>query len=479
VVLFDMTDHVAGRRHGVSLREALRVWGYVGLNSFGGPAGQIAVMHREMVERRNWVSERRFLHALNYCMVLPGPEAQQLATYIGWLMHGVRGGVLAGTLFVIPGFVAMLALSVMYALFGQVTWVSGLLFGIQAAVVAIVVEAVIRIGKRTLRSTALRVIAGLSFFAIFFLNTPFPLIILAAGLFGWLAGSRRSPWFPLGSQDNDLDGGGPTALLPDDEHITRGASISALRAAAVALVLWILPVIGLVLLLGTANIFTQEALLFSKAAVVTFGGAYAVLGYVAQQAVDRYGWITPNDMITGLGLAETTPGPLIMVVQFVGFLAAYNNPGSLPPLLAGFIGSVITVWVTFVPCFLFIFLGAPFVERLRDNRTLRHALIAIGAAVAGVVLNLAVWFALHTVFATVNDETFGPFHLSVPQWSSIQYASIAISLVAAVLVFRVRVGTLKVLAVSAVLGTVFALLASRRLIALRFNAVPPLFTWLC
>ncbi len=434
------------------------MWGYIGLNSFGGPAGQIAVMHREVVERRNWVSERRFLHALNYCMVLPGPEAQQLATYIGWLMHGVRGGVFAGSLFVIPGFIAMLALSVMYAVFGQVTWVSGLLFGIQAAVVAIVIEAVIRIGRRTLRSTALRVTAGLSFLAIFLFNTPFPLIILLAGVFGWLAGKRRPQWFPLGSHGREREDPEPPALLPDDEHITRSASRSALRAAAIAFVLWMIPVIGLVVLLGTSNIFTQEALLFSKAAVVTFGGAYAVLGYVAQQAVDRYGWITPNDMITGLGLAETTPGPLIMVVQFVGFLAAYNNPGSLPPLVAGFLGSVITVWVTFVPCFLFIFLGAPFVERLRDNHALSHALTAVGAAVAGVVLNLAVWFALHTMFATVNDETVGPLHLSVPEWSSIQYASIAISLVAALLVFRFKLGTLKVLAVSAILGTSVALL---------------------
>jgi chromate transporter len=373
-------------------------------------------------------------------------------------MHGVRGGVFAGSLFVIPGFIAMLALSVMYAVFGQVTWVSGLLFGIQAAVVAIVIEAVIRIGRRTLRSTALRVTAGLSFLAIFLFNTPFPLIILVAGLFGWLVGRWRPQWFPLGGHGRERDDPEPPALLPDDEHITRSASRSALRAAAIALVLWMIPVIGLVVLLGTSNIFTQEALLFSKAAVVTFGGAYAVLGYVAQQAVDRYGWITPNDMITGLGLAETTPGPLIMVVQFVGFLAAYNNPGSLPPLVAGFLGSVITVWVTFVPCFLFIFLGAPFVERLRDNKALSNALTAVGAAVAGVVLNLAVWFALHTMFATVNDETVGPLHLSVPQWSSIQYASIAISLVAALLVFRFKLGTLKVLAVSAILGTAVALL---------------------
>jgi len=443
-------------RHGVGLGQATRIWAYIGLNSFGGPAGQIAVMHREIVERRRWISERRFLHALNYCMILPGPEAQQLATYIGWLMHGTAGGVVAGVLFVLPGFLAMLVLAGTYALFGTVPWIAGLIFGLQAAVVAIVVEAVLRIGRRTLRTTALRVVAAASFLAILVLQVPFPFIVIGAGLFGWFMGGRKPEWFPLGAHDAD-GGGEPTdALLSDDDRVDRSTARRALRAAGVCAVLWLVPVVALVMTLGTSNVFTQEGLLFSKAAVVTFGGAYAVLGYVAQQAVGRYAWIGPQDMIVGLGLAETTPGPLIMVVQFVGFLAAYNQPGSLPPLVAGTLGAILTVWVTFVPCFLFIFLGAPYVERLRDNTAIRHGLTAVAAAVAGVVLNLAVFFALHTAFGSVDTHQYGPIQLPAPVWSTVKPASIAISMGAAVLVFRLRVGTLRVLAVCAVVGAVLS-----------------------
>lgn len=445
------------RSHGVGFREAVGVWAYVGLNTFGGPAGQIAVMHRELVERRRWVSEKRFLHALNYCMVLPGPEAQQLATYIGWLMHGVRGGAVAGVLFIIPGFVAMMALSIAYVLYGEVTWVAGLLLGLQAAVVAIVIEAVIRIGRRTLRSPALRGIAAVSFLGIFLFGVLFPIIVLGAALFGWLVGRARPQWFTAGGAHGVVLDEGPPALLSDDERVAPGAARSALRAAVACLVIWLVPVGVIWLAFGSDNIFAQEAWLFSKAAVVTFGGAYAVLGYVAQQAVDRYGWITPNQMITGLGLAESTPGPLIMVVQFVGFVAAYQNPGSLPPMLAGVLGAVLTVWVTFVPCFMFIFLGAPWMERLRDNQAIGHALAAVGAAVAGVVLNLAVFFALNTAFSEVSSTSFGPVTLPDPQWDSVQWASIAISCLAAVLVFRVRLGTLRVLAVSAGLGALAAI----------------------
>lgn len=451
-----MPSDMNAPRHGVSLREATRVWAYIGINSFGGPAGQIAVMHRELVERRRWVSERRFLHALNYCMILPGPEAQQLATYVGWLMHGTRGGVIAGSLFVIPGFFAMLILSMAYALFGQVTWVEGLLFGLQAAVVAIVIEAVIRIGRRTLRSRALQLVAAVSFIAIALFKVPFPYIVVGAALAGWLIGRRRPTWFPLGGHGGDPADAAP-ALLPDDEAISPQATRSALRAAAIAAVLWLLPVAALFIALGADSIFSQEALLFSKSALVTFGGAYAVLGYITQEAVNRFGWITPQDMITGLGLAETTPGPLIMVVQFVGFLAAYNNPGDLPPLVAGTLGAILTVWVTFVPCFLFIFLGAPYVERLRHNQAISHALTAVGASVAGVVLSLALWFALHTAFGVVTDTAVGPLTLPVPELASINPASIAISVMAAVLVFRFRIGTLRVLAVCAVVGIVTAL----------------------
>jgi chromate transporter len=331
-----------------------------------------------------------------------------------------------------------------------------LLFGLQAAVVAIVVEAVIRIGRRTLRSPALRMVAALSFLAIFLFGVLFPFIVLAAALFGWVAGRLRPQWFTTGAQRSAATSDEPSALLPDDERVAPAAARSALRAAAACLLLWLVPVLAIWATLGSDNVFTQEAWLFSKTAVVTFGGAYAVLGYVAQQAVGRYGWISPNEMITGLGLAETTPGPLIMVVQFVGFLAAYNHPGSLPPMVAGVLGAVLTVWVTFVPCFLFIFLGAPWVERLRDNQAVAHALAAISAAVAGVVLNLAVFFALHTAFGSVGTRSYGPITIPDPDWSTIRWASVAISAVAALLVFRVRLGTLRVLGIAAAAGAVLA-----------------------
>ncbi len=437
----------------VTLREATRVWAYVGVNSFGGPAGQIAVMHREVVDERRWLSERRFLHALNYCMVLPGPEAQQLATYIGWLMNGIRGGLVAGVLFVVPGSLVMLVLSAVYAVYGQVGWVAGLLFGLQAAVVAIVVQAMYRLGSRTLKTPLLRLFAVAAFVALFFFGVPFPLVILAAGLLGWWAGVRRPDWLPAFREDSEQDATTANTVLSDDERVPPVAARRALVAAGVLLVAWLLPVVALVVMLGSDSVYTQIAVLFSKTAVVTFGGAYAVLAYVSQQAVQQYGWITAQDMTTGLGLAETTPGPLIMVVQFVGFLAAYNNPGSLPPLLAGVLGAAITVWVTFVPCFMFIFAGAPFVDRLRHNRGLHNALSAIGASVVGVIGNLALWFALATFFV-VSTRSFGPVTVTVPDLATIDWPSVVIAAVAGVLVFRVRWPTLRVLAVCAVLGAV-------------------------
>lgn len=442
---------------GIGLREATRVWAGIGLNSFGGPAGQIAVMHREVVERRRWVSEQRFLHALNYCMILPGPEAQQLATYIGWLMHGVPGGLIAGGLFVLPGFLTMLVLAGSYALYGTVAWVAGLLFGIQAAVVAIVTEAVLRIGRRTLRSAALRIVAALSFVAIFFLAVPFPAIVVVAAGFGWVAGRARPGWFPTRAAGAAGTRAEPAHLLPDDEHVPPRTAWRARRAAAVCLALWLVPVGALTVFLGAGSIFSQEAQLFSKSAVITFGGAYAVLGYIAQQAVGHYAWITPRDMIAGLGLAETTPGPLILVLEFVGFLAAYSRPGSLPPVLAGTLGALLTAWVTFVPCFLFIFAGAPYVERLRGNLAVSHALTAVTAAIAGVVLNLAVWFALHTDFATVDDHRLGVLHLATPGTASVRGASIAVSALAAVAVFGLKARTLPVLGGAAALGAALAL----------------------
>jgi chromate transporter len=413
-------------------------------------------MHREIVEQRRWISERRFLHALNYCMILPGPEAQQLATYIGWLMHGALGGVIAGSLFVIPGFIAMLGLAAVFATWGTVAWVAGLFAGIQAAVVPIVIQAAIRIGRRTLRTRALQLTAAVSFIAIALLGVPFPLIILGAGIFGLLVGRRRSAWFPLGDHGRGDDADAPAALLADHDSIDKATSHRALRAGLICAVLWLAPVIALFITLGSENLFAQESILFSKSAVVTFGGAYAVLGYIAQEAVGRYGWISAGDMTVGLGLAETTPGPLIMVVEFVGFLAAYSHPGNLPPLVAGTLGAVITVWVTFVPCFMFIFLGAPYVERLRHNLPISNALTAVGAAVAGVVLDLAVWFALHTAFDTVNERSLGPISISVPEISSVNPAAVTIAIIAAVLVFRVRIGTLKALAACALLGVMAA-----------------------
>lgn len=413
-------------------------------------------MHREIVEQRRWISERRFLHALNYCMILPGPEAQQLATYIGWLMHGALGGVIAGSLFVIPGFIAMLGLVAVFATWGSVVWVAGLFAGIQAAVVPIVIEAVRRIGRRTLRTRALQIIAATSFMLIALLGVPFPFIILGAGILGFLVGRRRDAWFPLGDHGRGDVAEAPAALLADHDSIDKVASRRALRAGLICAVLWLAPVVALLVVAGSENVFAQEGILFSKSAIVTFGGAYAVLGYIAQEAVGRYGWISAGDMAVGLGLAETTPGPLILVVEFVGFLAAYSHPGNLPPLVAGTIGAVITVWVTFVPCFMFIFLGAPFVERLRHSRPISNALTAVGAAVAGVVLDLAVWFALHTAFDTVNETTLGPISMPVPEISSINVSAVAIALIAAVLVFRVRLGTLKVLAVCALLGLIVA-----------------------
>jgi chromate transporter len=438
------------------LREAAKVWAYVGVNSFGGPAGQIAVMHREVVDDRRWIGERRFLHALNYCMVLPGPEAQQLATYTGWLLNGVRGGVIAGSLFVLPGFVVMMLLSAAYALFGGVTWVSGLFFGVQAAVVAIVVQAMIRLGSRTLRSRFLGLVAVAAFVALFLFAVPFPLVIVVAGVVGWAAGRWADRWLPSGQEQ---EGAAPSTatLLGDDERVPAAAARRALHAAAVCAVLWLVPVLLLVLTLGSENVFAQQAVLFSKAAVVTFGGAYAVLAYISQQAVQTYGWITADDMTTGLGLAETTPGPLIMVVQFVGFLAAYNNPGSLPPLVAGVLGAVVTVWVTFVPCFMFIFAGAPYVDRLRHNRGLHDALSGIGAAVVGVIGNLALWFALSTFF-TVSTRDFGPVTVTVPDVGSLDLAALLVAVVAVVLVFRLRWSTLRVLAVCAGLGVTAAVL---------------------
>ena len=444
----------------VSFGEALRAWARIALNSFGGPAGQIAVMHRILVEEKRWVSEERFLHALSYCMLLPGPEAQQLATYVGWLLHRTRGGLAAGILFVLPGFVAILALSLLYAAYGDLPLVAGIFFGIKPAVLALVLEALLRIAKRALGHAVQVAIAAGAFLAIFFLEVPFPWIVLGAGVLG-LAGARLlpeafrppRPALPAGSAalaDALLDAGTP-------EH-TRPTLGRALRVAALGLTLWWAPIAALFLCRGEADVFTQIALFFSKLAVVTFGGAYAVLAYMAQQAVEHYGWLSAGEMLDGLGMAETTPGPLIQVVQFVGFLGAYRSPGSLPPWLAGTLAAVLTTWVTYVPCFLWIFLGAPWIERLRASALLRGALAGITAAVVGVILNLTIWFSLHTLFGSVGERRFGPLVLQVPAWGTLDLAAAAIALGAAVATLRFHVGMLKLIAACAALGAAWRLL---------------------
>ncbi len=442
----------------VSLREATRVWAKIGLLSFGGPAGQIALMHRELVEQRKWISDARFLHALNYCMLLPGPEAAQLAIYIGWLLHRTLGGIIAGLLFVLPGFVVILALSIVYVLYGDVPMVQAVFFGLKAAVLAVVMEAVLRIGRKALKNAVMVAIAALAFVAIYFFKVPFPLIVLGAGLLGlagrwWLPRSFPTPASTADDASSDylvdrMIGNGQL------RH-TQPSGVRSLVVTLTWLLIWWLPVLAVIVAFGRDSVLAREGLFFSQAAVVTFGGAYAVLAYIAQQAVENYQWITPGEMLDGLALAETTPGPLIMVVQFVAFLGAFRHEAGLPPMSAGIAGSLLTTWVTFAPCFLWIFLGAPYVEALRSNRVLHSALSAITAAVVGVVLNLSVWFTVHTVFARVDARRYGPLHLDVPRWDTIEWFSLALATAALVAMLRFKVGMGWTLLGSAVIGAVW------------------------
>jgi chromate transporter len=445
-----------GERHGISFADALRVWTRVALLSFGGPAGQIAVMHRILVDEKKWIGEERFLHALNFCMMLPGPEATQLAIYIGWLLHRIKGGLVAGILFVLPGMIALMALSWIYVLLGKVSLVAALFFGIKAAVVAIVFQAVTRIGKRALVNGARRAVAAFAFLALFLLHLPFPLVILASGIGGWLADRVGLAAFK-GSSGHGPAGG---AVLDDadsvlgtdlPDHALAGFGKLA-PVALLALVLWLAPLVLLWVFAPATSTYTAIATFFTKLAMLTFGGAYAVLAWVSQAAVEHYHWLAPGEMLDGLGLAESTPGPLIMVTQYVGFLAAYRQPGGLSPLLAGTLGGLLTTWVTFVPCFLWIFLGAPFVERLRHNSALASALAAIGAAVVGVILNLACWFALHYWFAAVGDQQWGILHLPVPSLASLDKFALLLSAAALIAIFRLRAGTFAVLGGCAVAG---------------------------
>ena len=439
--------------HGVSFTEALTVWLRVALLSFGGPAGQIAVMHRIVVEERRWISEGRFLHALNYCHLLPGPEAQQLAIYIGWLMHKTRGGLVAGALFVVPGVIALMALSWIYVIWGGVGFVAGLFFGLKTAVLAVVIEAVLRVGRRALKSGLAVVVAAAAFVALFFFAVPFPLVVLVAAIVG-LGADRLG--YAVGGQgrhgkhDDDLLG----ERVPDH---ARPSVARAAKVVAIWLPLWLGPVVLLFLLVGPDNIFTRLSVFFSEVAVVSFGGAYAVLAYVAQQAVETHHWLRPGEMLAGLGMAETTPGPLVMVVQYVGFLAGYRTPGILPPLLTATLAGLLVTWVTFTPCFLWVFLGAPYVEALRGARALGAALSAVTAAVVGVILNLAVWFGIHVVFReTATRQGFG-FRWSLPVWSSLDVAATILTIAAALAIFRLKAGLTQTLIACSLAGTVLKL----------------------
>jgi chromate transporter len=458
---------VATPNHGVSFRDAVRVWIRVALLSFGGPAGQIAVMHRILVEEKRWIGETRFLHALNYCMLLPGPEAHQLAIYIGWLLHRTRGGLVAGTLFVLPGLISLGVLSWVYAAFGAVGSVQALFFGLKTAVLAVVLEAVVRVGRRALRNRAMVVVAALAFVAIFFFAVPFPIVVAAAALIGFVGHAARLQSFTTVASGTSATRAGdslagivesPAAIdgafaqeIP--EHV-RPSLRRLIKVAAIGLCVWLGPVLILRATAGADNVFTTIAIFNSRMAVVTFGGAYAALAYMAQQAVEHYHWLEPQEMLVGLGFAETTPGPLISVVQFVGFMAAFRHPGRLAPALAGTLGGLVAQWTTFVPSFLWIFMGAPYIEALRANKGLTAALTAITAAVVGVILNLAIWFGLHTLFAEVDERHAFGMMLHVPVLSTLSVASLVLSIAAMLALFRFKLGMIRTLIGCSVAGMV-------------------------
>ncbi|HEY2614275.1 MAG TPA: chromate efflux transporter [Chthoniobacterales bacterium] len=424
-----------------SFREAFRFWLKLGFISFGGPTGQIAIMQTELVEKKKWISQSRFLHALNYCMLLPGPEAQQLAIYIGWLLHKTWGGIVAGAFFVIPSIFVLWTLSYIYAAFGNVPWIAAIFYGLKPAVTAIVIAAVIRIGRNALKDEVMWGIAALAFVAIFFFKVPFPVIILSAGLVGLVRGLLWKNKFRVVSNHGTTT---DNSVLGDATESPRHVKQSWARALLVTITclsLWIIPTLLIGSWKGWESTLFKEGYFFSKAAVVTFGGAYAVLPYVAQQALNHYGWLKPGEMMDGLGLAETTPGPLIMVVQFVGFMGAWHHPEGLPPLLAATIGALLTTWVTFTPCFLWVFLGGPHIEQLRGNAKLSSALAAITAAVVGVVLNLAVWFGLRIFF---------------PASGGVDWLALGLSAAALVAMLRYKIDIIPVVLASGLLGLIYS-----------------------
>lgn len=430
-----------------AFRDMVRAFARIGAISFGGPAGQIALMHEEIVEKRQWIDEGQFLRALNLCHLLPGPEAQQLATWIGWRLHGARGGLVSGLLFVIPGALVILALSLVYCVAAGMGWFAALFLGVKAAVLAIVVQALIRIGKRALNTQFKVVLAIASFVALFFLNLPFPLVVLGSGALGILVAAMRPQWLRLGAPP-------AAANFPP----RRTLLMKTLLTIVCWMIVWAAPMLLILVTLGADHILWSIGTFFAKLAVVTFGGAYAVLSYMAQEAVQVHHWLSAREMADGLGMAETTPGPLIMVTEFVGFIAAYRTPAPFSPIIAGIIGAALTVWVTFAPCFLSIFALAPWLERLEHARKLQGGLAALTAAVVGVIANLVLWFTLHVLFGVVGESVFGPLRLFIPDWSSIDWRACVLGLGAAILLFRFRIGVLPLLGLAAAGGLALSVL---------------------
>jgi len=445
--------------HAVPFRDAARFWIRLGFINFGGPTGQIAIMHQELVERRRWISNGRFLHALNYCMLLPGPEAQQLAIYVGWLLHKVKGGILAGVAFVLPAFFLILGLSYTYVTYGDVVWVESVFYGLRAAVIGLVAAAVIRIGQTALRSPAMHLVAGAAFAAIFLFHVPFPLIVLSAGLIGLLAGPVwPNVFMPTSGHGSGKEGETALSDVGSGGDHTRVKLTRAMKVLVIGLLVWFGPLLLIALWRGGEDTLTRQAWFFSGAAMVTFGGAYAVLAYINQAAVTQFGWLLPGQMVTGLGLAESTPGPLIMVTEFVGFVGAYQHPGSFDPVVAGVLGAAVATWATFAPCFLWIFLGAPFIERLRGNVRLSTALTTITAAVVGVVLNLAVWFGIHTLFEQVRDVSIFGGPIPNPVWASIDWFAFLVAAVTFIGLWKYRWNVIPVVLGSAIAGLVHGLI---------------------
>lgn len=420
----------------VSFAQLVAVFARIGVLSFGGPAGQIALMHRELVERHAWIDERTYLSALNFCMLLPGPEAMQLATYVGWRLHGVRGGLAAGLLFVLPGAALVFVLALLYANFGQLPLVATLFLGIKAAVLVIVVEALLRVARRALKGGVDWLIASAAFVAIFAFSIPFPLVVLAAALTGYLRGNIRAA---------------PSTAIP----AANVPLLRTLRTLVVGSAIWLLPLAAVVASLGWDHVVSQLAWFFSKLAVVTFGGAYAVLAYMAQDVVQHYGWMTAGEMLDALGLAETTPGPLILVTEFVATLASWRHGGG-PPLLMAALGAAVGLWATFVPCFVWIFAGAPYLERINAAPRLASALAAVTAAVVGVIANLTVWFALHVLFKHLSTLDAPPLHIPLPDLTSIDATALALSCIAGVLLFALHRGVVTTLAITAALSLLYA-----------------------